>query len=299
MNQNGNDVVLFCVIRNDLQRLKQFLPYYRNLGIQSFVFTDNGSTDGTYEYLSEQEDVILYSMPDKYSCMNRIKWIQSMLHQHGKHKWCVVVDSDEFISYVGCETHNLVDLINFTEFKGYVGIAGFLLDMYSDSKMFVGNTFDMDAQRYFDYAKYQVNNRSFGVLIYGGPRSRLFGIRNGISKYPIFYYCDGVSYTNAHYLHIHSNRDYKLSPIWLAIRHYKFQTQSDFTKMKEAIANRTYYNGSMDYVPIYDYIQDKCIPTMYNCDVSRYYATSDSLRCIDILQEPFLESEDDIDGKTG
>ena len=281
----SHEIILFCVIRNDLQRLKQFLSYYRNLGVTSFIFMDNASTDGTYEYLQEQSDVTLYRETSKYSAINRNIWVHNLLETHGRNKWCIVADSDEFISYIGCETHNLSDLIEVAEAENYDAITGFLLDMYSESKMFDAKTFSMDNQQYFDYTGYTIENQWFGIIMYGGPRKRLFDINNGIAKYSLFYYREGISYTNAHHLRI--DNTVRLSPIWFAIRHYKFQTEFDLTKMRDAVANRTYYNNSKDYVPIYEYMQKRCTPTMYNYDVSRLYKNSKSLRCIDILQEPF------------
>lgn len=280
-----NELILFCVVRNDLQRLKKFLPYYRKLGVTSFVFTDNASDDGTYEYLQKQDDVILYREIIKYSARNRIKWINHMLSNHGIDKWCVVVDSDEFISYIDCESYNLIDMINVAKRNNYDGIAGFLLDMYSESEMFSYTTFDINNQQYFDSYGYNMNKESDSVFIIGGPRTRLFGIKNIISKYPIFHYTDKISYTNAHSLHI--NADCTFSPIWLAIRHYKFQTESDLQKLNNAVTRKLYYKKSRDYIPIYNYVHYKRIPTMYNCDISKKYINSHSLKCIEILNEPF------------
>ena len=138
------EIILFCVVKDELHRMQQFLPYYRNLGVTSFVITDNNSTDGTYEFLQEQEDVTLYREETKYSSILRNSWIVTMLNNHGRNKWCVVVDSDEFLSYVGQETHNLSDLISVAESNNYSVISGFMLDMYSELKMFSNDTFDMD-----------------------------------------------------------------------------------------------------------------------------------------------------------
>lgn len=285
-NSSPDNTVLFCVIKDDLQRLKQFLPYYRDLGVKSFVFTDNSSTDGTYEYLQEQEDVILYRESTTYSAMNRIVWIARMLNLHGKDKWCIVVDSDEFISYIGFESHNIHDLIDVSASNGYGAITGFLLDMYPESPMFSNKQFDINSQQYFDYSGYTVAPFAHGLVIRGGPRARLFHTKNGLAKYPIFYYCDGVYYRTAHHLVIYDV--YERSPIWLAIRHYKFQTESDLKKLNDAVVDKIYYDRSRDYIPIYNYLQKKCTPTMYNYDISRLYLNSNSLKCVEMLKDPFV-----------
>jgi len=52
-------LLLFCTQRNEHIRLPYFLKYYRNIGIDHFLFVDNDSDDGAAEYLAEQPDVSL------------------------------------------------------------------------------------------------------------------------------------------------------------------------------------------------------------------------------------------------
>lgn len=54
------DILLFCTLRNERIRLPWFLKYYRDLGVQHFLFVDNGSADGSAEYLADQPDVSLW-----------------------------------------------------------------------------------------------------------------------------------------------------------------------------------------------------------------------------------------------
>ena len=46
-----NDHLLVATMRNEQIRLPYFLEYYRNLGVDHFLFVDNASQDGTVEYL--------------------------------------------------------------------------------------------------------------------------------------------------------------------------------------------------------------------------------------------------------
>ena len=41
-----NDILLFCTMRNEDVRLPYFLRYYRDLGVDHFLFVDNASDDG-------------------------------------------------------------------------------------------------------------------------------------------------------------------------------------------------------------------------------------------------------------
>ena len=54
-------ILLFLTMRNERVRLPYFLEYYRKLGVDHFLIVDNGSDDGTREYLAEQPDVSLWT----------------------------------------------------------------------------------------------------------------------------------------------------------------------------------------------------------------------------------------------
>ena len=53
----SKDILVLSTLRNERVRLPYFLRYDRNLGVGHFLLVDNGSDDGTREYLAAQEDV--------------------------------------------------------------------------------------------------------------------------------------------------------------------------------------------------------------------------------------------------
>ena len=53
-------ILLFVTVRNERVRLPYFLEYYRKLGVDHFVVIDNGSDDGSREYLAAQPDLSLW-----------------------------------------------------------------------------------------------------------------------------------------------------------------------------------------------------------------------------------------------
>ena len=42
--------ILICIVKDDIQRIEMSLNYYRKMGVKNFVYVDNMSTDGTFEY---------------------------------------------------------------------------------------------------------------------------------------------------------------------------------------------------------------------------------------------------------
>ena len=59
-----NPIVVLCV-KNDLRRIQMLVEHYRSLGVEKFAFMDNGSEDGTFEWLLEQPDIDLYRIDSK------------------------------------------------------------------------------------------------------------------------------------------------------------------------------------------------------------------------------------------
>ena len=53
-------ILAFLTIRNEKPRLPYFLDYYRALGVDHFLFVDNGASDGGAEYHADQPDVTLW-----------------------------------------------------------------------------------------------------------------------------------------------------------------------------------------------------------------------------------------------
>ena len=53
----AKSVLAFVTLRNEKPRLPYFLNYYRKLGVDHFLFVDNGSGDGRHELLSAEPDV--------------------------------------------------------------------------------------------------------------------------------------------------------------------------------------------------------------------------------------------------
>jgi hypothetical protein len=174
-------ILLFSTMRNERVRLPYFLDYYRKLGIDHFLIVDNGSTDGSREYLADQPDVSVWSTSAGYKQSRfGMDWIMHLLRRHGRGNWCLTVDVDEFLVYPYCETRPLRALTDWLDSAGTRSFSSMLLDMYPKGAMHEHpyregqNPFEI--AQYFDSGNYSIRKNwpYLNLWIQGGPRARLF-----------------------------------------------------------------------------------------------------------------------------
>ena len=176
-----DEVILFCVLRNERIRLPYFLRYYRRMGVTRFVFVENGSVDGTREYLEAQNDVSLWTTTRSYKRAKfGVDWLNWLLNRYGSGHWCLSVDIDEFLVFPHCDTRPITALTYYLEQSSLRSFGTLLLDMYSH-RPFERTSYGEGADpfkklNYFDSGNYTMSrNAKYGNLwIQGGPRQRVF-----------------------------------------------------------------------------------------------------------------------------
>ncbi len=176
-----NDVLLFCTTRNERIRLPYFLRYYRQLGVGHFLFVDNGSDDGTEEYLRAQRDVSLWSTGASYrKARFGADWMNWLLRRYGTGHWCLTVDTDEFLIYPFCDTRPLEALTDWLDAGGVRSFSAMILDMYPKGPIgevpYAEGTDPFDIAGWFDAGNYSYKRSAYldDIWIQGGPRARTF-----------------------------------------------------------------------------------------------------------------------------
>jgi hypothetical protein len=174
-------ILLFSTIRNERVRLPYFLSYYRGLGIDHFLIVDNGSDDGTREYLAAQPDVSLWVATAGYSQSRYgMDWMMHLLRRYGTGRWCLTVDVDEFLVYPFSESRPLRALTDWLDASRCRTFSAMMLDMYPKGAMHEQpyhegqNPFEI--AQFFDSGNYTIsrNWRYRNLWIQGGPRARMF-----------------------------------------------------------------------------------------------------------------------------
>ena len=239
-------VIAICVAKNDLTKMKGFINHHRKLGIHNFVILDNDSTDGSIEWLLEQNDVFLLQTKIPYTTNRREAWVNRIMAYFGDERWYYVADSDELLVYEDCENRGINELIRFFEAKGIVRARALMVDMYAKAKYYKDGKIEeyLNECIYFDSDTYYESERHQLDLICGGPRERIFNQAPWLTKYPIFYLRKKDLECKSHFLFpFAENKDTQCNII---LKHYKFQP-GELNKYQQIVKAGNYFNGSKQY----------------------------------------------------
>ncbi len=180
-NIRPHDLLLVSTVRNEKIRLPWFLRYYRDLGVNHFLFVDNDSDDGTRDYLADQADVSLWTTKHSYKRSRfGIDWVNWLLMRHAHGHWAVVVDPDEFLVYPFCDTRPLRALTDWLDASSIKSFSAMMLDMYPKGPIsqhpYREGQDPLEIANWFDSGNYSMTrNPDYGNLwIQGGPRARMF-----------------------------------------------------------------------------------------------------------------------------
>ncbi len=174
-------ILLLSTVRNERVRLPYFMRYYRDLGVDHFLFVDNASDDGTREYLAEQPDVSIWTTPASYKAAHfGVDWLSHLQRRFAHGHWCLTVDVDEFLVYPFCETRPLRALTDWLDASAVRSFSAMLLDMYPkgpvQARPYHEGQNPFEIAQWFDSGNYTIhrNPGSGNLWIQGGPRARMF-----------------------------------------------------------------------------------------------------------------------------
>lgn len=215
-------LAVYTVLKDERKRLPWFFAYYRKLGVQHFVVVDNGSTDGSVDYLLSQPDVTLYSTQDSYvAAIAGMVWVNHLKNTISCEGWALYVDVDEALVFHNSEGKTVYDLIAVLEERGDEALTGFMLDMYGDRDSVdvpIDDTTDFVA-KHPNFLNVHFKNPA-PVCPYhnirGGARS-VFGTGEELTKTPLVKVASGVDFLRSS----HNITPAKISSLTCALLHFK------------------------------------------------------------------------------
>lgn len=272
--------IYVCVVKDDLARIQMSYEHHKKIGVTNFVFIDNGSSDGTLEWLQNQP-VVVYQTLDPFIMWAKVAWVSKVINHFGFDRWYLILDSDELFSYPGCEDDLIEEYIAQLERKGIEKDFSFMLDMYSDEVLFENKNSEAPIQErfcYFDADSYELRNCLHYKKVIGGPRQRIFASKDTMemlqNKYPLVYYKKGDIYR---YHYVAPYLDNFSKKCTSALLHYKF-LDGDYGKYKKIAQDGNYANGSRLYKEMLQKLENEVELTFYSRESIKYQNSNDLLK---------------------
>lgn len=256
------------VVKDERPRFDRLLTHYRGLGVDHFIVIDNESSDGLEADLLRHTDVSLYRARGEYSRSRfGIDWVNAVLFRHGRGKWVLHVDADEFLVYDGDDRTTLPVLCAALEREGRRSAQAVLVDMYgegpaADNVLAAGQDL-LELTPLFDGSGYEsrYDPRMLGTWIKGGVRARVFFADNrwagpALNKTPLVRWRRHFAFIkSAHELWPRGLNGGRRRPL-LALLHFKF-TSVSISKMQDAEYRRQHTHeyeayATAEFAPMVD-----------------------------------------------
>lgn len=276
-----NDILLFAVIRNEAERLDDFLRYYRDLGVAHFLIVENNSDDGTLEILKDQPDVSLWQTHTSYRASRfGVDWLTWLQIRYGHGHWCLTVDADEQLVYDGLDAHGLNDLTEKLDAAGQSAFGALMLDLFPK-----GSLGSDQPVEWFDPGPFRSVRQKplLNLWLQGGARERVFFQDNPsrsptLNKLPLVKWSRRYAYVNS----THSILPPKLNleydgpgsePLHGALLHRKFEA-SIISKSETERIRAEHFGSPQEFAHYYNDIAKT--PDMW-CETSQRYENAAQL----------------------
>jgi hypothetical protein len=255
------DKVLLTMGKDEAKRIPYFLEYYRNLGIDHFLFIDNDSSKPMADLLEGMCDVSLWHTTDSYAgSQYGVDWMNALNSKYAVGHWILTVDLDEFFVFPYMEKRSFKELCNYLDNMEQKSMFAPLIDMYpngsiSDAVVSTGED-PLRYANYFDVAGYHAQHGGFDdVWLKGGPRCRLFNNGNiesspSINKTPLIKWTEETLYIfsthTAYPFELNHPHPKGVSSVTGALLHFKFISEMK-EKAEYAVKHKNHYEGSKEY----------------------------------------------------
>ena len=136
-------LTLFSIFKNEIFFCKAFFDHYRRLGVEQFLILDDGSTDGTREFLCGQNDCVLLSSalgfedPVEYFPTSGVQrstraaiFLKAAIPQFFlRDKYSIYADADEFL-ILPPGMRDLFDVLEVLRREQVGAVVSSLIDFY-------------------------------------------------------------------------------------------------------------------------------------------------------------------------
>lgn len=241
----SDDILAFITVFNGIEYVEWFLDYYRKLGIGRFYFCDNGSTDGTFEYLQTQPDVCLFRNAGSFAASAcGVFWINHLMRRFGTGHWCLHLDMDEALVFPGMEEgRSLQEFTRYLDSRGFEATGGLMVDIYPDHLSTNPDANPFEASQFIDSDYVWMRNELPPYhFVKGGVRARLTGRSLLMTKSPLV----KMSHDTAFIANNHQHTHLRMADVTVALLHYKF-IGAFRDRVREAVERQEHFQGARFY----------------------------------------------------
>jgi hypothetical protein len=138
---------LYAIVRDELFLMPAFFEHYRRLGVEQFVILDDGSIDGTGEFLAIQPDCVVFSSSLKFGQSvtaaypdgrpHSVRWgalAKTVIPRaYFRDKYAIYADADEFLILpAGMNLSSVIDALKTHDIDS---VAANLVEFYPRSPL--------------------------------------------------------------------------------------------------------------------------------------------------------------------
>lgn len=124
------DILLVTCVGDEAARMPAFAAHYRALGVGHFLVVDTGGSAELTSWAAVQPDLSLWRAEARAALAPR--WRNDLLRRHGRGRWCLAVEPDEFLVYPYMQIRRLPALTQFLEDDWRICMHAVVIDAYSD-----------------------------------------------------------------------------------------------------------------------------------------------------------------------
>jgi hypothetical protein len=244
IERSPTDLLVITIVRNGDEFLPSFLHHYTGLGVNHFLFLDNGSTDQTRSILAGRSDVTLLETDLPYAKYENLMK-RYLVQTYSKQRWNLFADIDELFDYPGSAELDLHGLLGYLQHSGATAMVAQMLDMFASEPLAAlpyGNGPLSERFAYYDISNvsktpYPFAGRQPTAVRFhrGGIRRTVFGTDNGLTKAPLVFVDDHIET----FVEWHHVRHGTIADITGVLMHYPF-TASFYAKVEEAARTGRY-----------------------------------------------------------
>jgi hypothetical protein len=324
ITDDRSEVRAFVQVRDEIIRLPQFIEHHRKIGVARFFITDNGSTDGSRDFLLAQPDCHVFVTSNSYAeSYSGLDWQTALLNEYGTNHWCLSVDADEWFTYPGYESLSLSELAAYLTETGSQGVFAFMLDLYGAGSIPASAPTQtqasslLDACPYFD-SDYEWRKATYiskiekppfpEYNIVGGPRLRLFYPHFSRYQFPLRVLWSVLSrlkipipaslkipptLTKVPFVHWapgmrydkpHATKPIKLSEVTGVLLHFKF-LQDFYARIRVEAERKEHWDGAAEHERYLNKLKQDPQSLSFYYPGSRAYVGSEQLVELGLLRE--------------